>query len=332
MVLGDNMRGALLMTAGMAAFTVNDAFMKLLSAEMELFQALFLRGLGTTAAFFAIAHWFGALRFSIAPRDRFLIAMRMMAEIGAAYFFLTALFNMPLANATAILQSLPLVITLAGALFLGEALGWRRLLAISAGFVGVLLIVRPGTEGFNVYSVMALVSVLCVTVRDLATRRLSSQVPSLSVALTTAGGVTLFFGFASVTSDWEACPQKRGVCTRVYTTTPKKPNSALRKVAKVRLTNGFEVIELHPRRGPQPAGALGGDDPRRPREGPAGRALPHHPRHVLDTQGVKDRRSAGRSTARSGRSKAFRRNVGVVTAIAPKSAKFCPTRSSAIWW
>ncbi|GIR48617.1 MAG: hypothetical protein CM15mP58_07140 [Burkholderiaceae bacterium] len=40
----------------------------------------------------------------------------------------------------------------------------------------------------------------------------------------------------------EGCPQKRGVCTRVYTTTPKKPNSALRKVAKVRLTNGFEVI------------------------------------------------------------------------------------------
>jgi small subunit ribosomal protein S12 len=40
----------------------------------------------------------------------------------------------------------------------------------------------------------------------------------------------------------EHCPQKRGVCTRVYTTTPKKPNSALRKVAKVRLTNGFEVI------------------------------------------------------------------------------------------
>ena len=39
----------------------------------------------------------------------------------------------------------------------------------------------------------------------------------------------------------EACPQKRGVCTRVYTTTPKKPNSALRKVARVRLTNGFEV-------------------------------------------------------------------------------------------
>ena len=42
------------------------------------------------------------------------------------------------------------------------------------------------------------------------------------------------------------CPQKRGVCVRVYTTTPKKPNSALRKVCRVRLTNGMEVIELHP--------------------------------------------------------------------------------------
>jgi small subunit ribosomal protein S12 len=47
----------------------------------------------------------------------------------------------------------------------------------------------------------------------------------------------------------EACPQKRGVCTRVYTTTPKKPNSALRKVAKVRLTNGFEVVSYIPGEG-----------------------------------------------------------------------------------
>mgnify|MGYP003694714129 CR=1 FL=1 len=61
-------------------------------------------------------------------------------------------------------------------------------------------------------------------------------------------------------------PQKRGVCTRVYTTTPKKPNSALRKVARVRLTNGMEVGDVHPGRGSQPAGALGRADPRRPRQ------------------------------------------------------------------
>ena len=73
-------------------------------------------------------------------------------------------------------------------------------------------------------------------------------------------------------------PQKRGVCTAVRTSTPKKPNSALRKIARVRLTNGMEVTAYIPRRGPQPAGALRGDDPRRPCQGPARCALPHHPR------------------------------------------------------
>ena len=63
-------------------------------------------------------------------------------------------------------------------------------------------------------------------------------------------------------------PQKRGVCTAVRTSTPKKPNSALRKIARVRLTNGYEA-----------AGALRGHDPRRPCQGPARRSLPHHPRH-----------------------------------------------------
>lgn len=61
----------------------------------------------------------------------------------------------------------------------------------------------------------------------------------------------------------EACPQKRGVCTRVYTTTPKKPNSALRKVCKVRLTNGFEVISYIGGEIAQPARAQRRTDSRR---------------------------------------------------------------------
>jgi drug/metabolite transporter (DMT)-like permease len=63
---------------------------------------------------------------------------------------------MPIANATAILQSVPLAVTLGAALFLGERVGWRRYLAIVAGFMGVLIIVRPGTEGFDAYALWAL--------------------------------------------------------------------------------------------------------------------------------------------------------------------------------
>ena len=74
------------------------------------------------------------------------------------------------------------------------------------------------------------------------------------------------------------CPQKRGVCTRVYTTTPKKPNSALRKVAKVRLTNGFEVISYIGGERPQSSGTQRRFDSRRSCEGLAGRSLPRRPR------------------------------------------------------
>ena len=91
----------------------------------------------------------------------------------------------------------------------------------------------------------------------------------------------------------QACPQKRGVCTRVYTTTPKKPNSALRKVARIRLSNGFEVTAYIPGEGhnlQEHSIALirGG----RVKDLPGVRY--HVVRGTLDTQGVKDRKQ-GRS-------------------------------------
>ena len=89
----------------------------------------------------------------------------------------------------------------------------------------------------------------------------------------------------------QACPQKRGVCTRVYTTTPKKPNSALRKVAKVRLTNGFEVItyiggEGHNLQEHSVVLIRGG----RVKDLPGVRY--HTVRGALDTAGVTDRRQS----------------------------------------
>ncbi len=198
----ENLRGALLMMGSMAAFTLNDTCMKALADEVPLAQAVFLRGT-VTGAFMAVLAWrTGAFRVAVGRRDRGLIALRTAAEIAAAYFFISALFNMPIANATAILQALPLSVSLAGAVFLGEAVGWRRLLAILVGFIGVVMIVQPGARGFNHYSVYAVLAVLMVTVRDLAARRLSRQVPSLVVALVAAVSVTLAFGAASLASEW----------------------------------------------------------------------------------------------------------------------------------
>jgi small subunit ribosomal protein S12 len=89
----------------------------------------------------------------------------------------------------------------------------------------------------------------------------------------------------------ESCPQKRGVCVRVYTTTPKKPNSALRKVARVRLTNGFEVTSYIPGEGhnlqEHSVVMLRGG---RVKDLPGVRY--HVIRGVLDTEGVRDRRQS----------------------------------------
>jgi drug/metabolite transporter (DMT)-like permease len=200
--LSDNFRGAGLMMASMAAFTANDAFMKAVLAHMPFFQAVFLRGVFTVLLLLPLAHALGAVRLRFPDGDGRRVALRTLAEIGAAYFFITAISKMPLANATAILQALPLTVALGAMLFLGEPLGWRRLTAILIGFAGVLLIVQPGAAGFNIYALWALAAVACVTVRDLVTRRLSAAVPSLGVALWAAGGVAVFAGLGSLTEVW----------------------------------------------------------------------------------------------------------------------------------
>jgi len=201
----ENTRSALLLVVGTAAFTLSDVFMKLLATELPLMQTIALRGVLVTAGFLAIAAPGGALSVRLARGDAVLVGLRAAAEVATAFFFLTALAHLPLANLTAILQALPLTVTLAAALFLGEPVGWRRLTAVLVGLAGVMLIVRPGPEGFSLHALYGLASVVCITFRDIATRRLSPAVPSLLVALVTAAGVTLAAAAAAaVAGDWVA--------------------------------------------------------------------------------------------------------------------------------
>ncbi len=202
--MSDNTKGALLMMLSMAAFTFNDTFVKSLGTDVPLFQMLFLRGALASVLIWGLAKSLGKLRWSLSRQDWALVIVRTVAEIGAAYFFITALYHMPLANVTAILQILPLTVTLGGALFFGEAVGWRRASAIAAGFVGMLLIVRPGPDGFDQYAIYAMVAVAFVTLRDLSTRKMSPNVPSLTVTLVASLGVMVFAGVASLSGDWVA--------------------------------------------------------------------------------------------------------------------------------
>ncbi len=198
------------MMGSMAAFTINDTIVKLLGDALPLFQIITLRGALTCLWLFLLARYMGALHLNFPVRDRWLVLARCGTEVGATFFFLTALMNMPLANVTAVLQVLPLTVTLGAALVFGETIGWRRMLAIAAGFCGMLLIVRPGPEGFSLHAGFALTAVACVTGRDLLTRRMSSSVPSLTVSLATAISVTCAGALASLTVEWQPLTPELG--------------------------------------------------------------------------------------------------------------------------
>lgn len=190
MIISDNLRGIGLMCLSMAAFTINDTFMKSVTAELPLFQTVVLRGLVAMAGLAAYWVWVKAHQARLSRADWWLINLRSIAEILATVFFLTALLHMPIANLSAIMQFLPLAVTLVAALIFGDRIGWRRLLAILAGFIGVMIIIRPGTEHFDSWSILGVASVACVVVRDLVVRRMGPHIPSATVAMAAAVAVT----------------------------------------------------------------------------------------------------------------------------------------------
>ena len=201
--VSDNLRGAGLMAVSMAAFTFNDTAIKSLEGSLPLAQTILLRGIASSVLMALVAARLGALHFSLPHRDWGRIALRSIADLGATFLFLGALFQMPLANLTAILQALPLTVALGAALVYREPLGWRRLVAIGIGFGGVLLIVRPGAEGFNTYALWGVGAVFFVTVRDLAARRLTPGTPSITVALVGSVLITVAAGAVTWSEGWQ---------------------------------------------------------------------------------------------------------------------------------
>ena len=177
------------MAVAMAAFTMNDTITKAVSSEMNFGQTMLVRGLFAIVLIAALAVHQRALR-PLRTLMQKPVALRIAGEVGGTVSFLAAIVHLPLANTAAIFQALPLAITLGAALIFAEPVGWRRWSAIMAGFIGVLIIVRPGLEGFSQFSLFALVAVVFCALRDLATKRIPAQIPSLFITLLTTVTVT----------------------------------------------------------------------------------------------------------------------------------------------
>lgn len=198
----NNMKGAFIALGFGFIQVCNDAAMKALTADLGFYQILMARGLALLPLIILILLWRDELFVRLGKRDKNILTFRVFCEIGLSYSILKALSSLPLASVIIIFQAVPLGLTLAAALVYKEAVGWRRWLAIIAGFIGVLLIVKPGTDGFMPEMLYAVVGATLFVVRDIITRQLSAKVPAFYTAFQQVLWVTIVNGILCYFDEW----------------------------------------------------------------------------------------------------------------------------------
>lgn len=185
MTAAHNLRGILLMLASMALFAMEDMLIKIAARDIPSGQIILIAGLFGLPPFLIMARREGLPVFSRAALHPAVLA-RAAGEMVGSLAYIIALASVPLPTVSAVLQVLPLAVTLGAALFMGETVGWRRWTAIAVGLSGVLLVIRPGFEGFEAAALWVLVTVVALAVRDLATRAIP---PGCSDAQISAWGL-----------------------------------------------------------------------------------------------------------------------------------------------
>ncbi|GAB4231360.1 MAG: DMT family transporter [Methyloligellaceae bacterium] len=189
------------MLAGSALLTINDALVKALASSYPAGQVLFIRGMFVLPWIFLAAFFMGGLR-ALKIKSFKGQALRGTCVIASAFLFITGLTLLPLAEAIAAAFTGPLFITAMAPLVLGEVVGWRRRLAVLAGFVGVLFMVRPGSGALQWAIIFPLCAAMFGGMRDLITRRISQSETTLAVLFTTTTIVAMA-GLATSSLGWE---------------------------------------------------------------------------------------------------------------------------------
>lgn len=169
------------MLLSMALFAVEDMFLKWAASDLPVGMVIFVAGAFGAPVFALLARIEGARVLVPAALQR-PVLLRNAGEMLATFAYINALAAVDLSTVSAVLQATPLAVTLGAAIFLREAVGWRRWSAIAVGFAGVLLVVRPGLEGFRADSLWVLVSVAGLALRDLAARAIPAACSTAQVS------------------------------------------------------------------------------------------------------------------------------------------------------
>ena len=176
-----NLRGIVYMLISMAGFALADTLIKITTATVAPAQVFLIMISGSFVVFLAMALYQKDRLFdkrAFAP----IMLMRYLAEISGMMGMVMALAYVPLSTVGAVTQATPILVAVAAVIFLGEQVSWRRWSAIAAGFVGVLLIIQPGSQGFDHSVLWAVLAMVALSVRDLSTRMIPVGIPSTSLA------------------------------------------------------------------------------------------------------------------------------------------------------
>lgn len=177
----DNLRPIGLMVAAMALFALGDMAIKLATQTIAPAQVLGAIGLFGGLIFAAMTRAQGH-KVLTADIWRPAVILRNLSEIVGTGSMVMALSLIELSTVAAILQATPLAVTLGAAIILREHVGWRRWSATLVGFIGVLIILRPGVAGFDANTLWAMLAMLALALRDLFTRLMPPTIPTLRVA------------------------------------------------------------------------------------------------------------------------------------------------------
>ncbi len=191
------------MTLSVAGYVINDALIKLTTETLPLFQAIFLRSAVIVAIFVTAGKRLNLLGDIRKYLNRPLF-VRVSTETIGTVLYLSALTHAPLAGLTAVLQIVPVAVTFLAARLLHEKLSWHRVASVIVGFVGVLVIIRPGSGDFNPWFLVGLIVVVTMLIRELVTARIPAETPSVIISLTTAFAIMTIGGLGSILQGWSA--------------------------------------------------------------------------------------------------------------------------------
>lgn len=194
-------KGIVCMVAGGALITLSDAIMKIFAGRIPAGEILFIRNSFTLIVIALVALKIGSMLL-LRPKNIRGQAMRAACLIASAFLFVAGIEHTPLANAIAITFTGPLIITALAVPMLGEQVGWRRWAAVAVGFMGVLVVIRPGSDAFTWGSVLILIGAATGAVRDIITRRLCATETSLSILLISSAALALA-GLATAPFGWK---------------------------------------------------------------------------------------------------------------------------------